>query len=550
MLFLFSIVWCSLVYSGLAISTDLSTFATGAQGLRLIGEDENQLAYSVANVGDFDQDGIDDFVVGAPFYDMGGGLALIILGGDFSSATEIDAATFASGSRGMRVLGGRSVGGMLAGWSVGAAGDINNDGYDDALVGTTAFTGVIYVIFGTVRPYSDILLESFIAGTSGFRIVGPPESYLSSDVLSLRGNVGDLNGDGYNDMAVSSSQADDLPKFSCGAVWIIFGQPSTTTVSDIILSNLESESRGIHIAGAASNNFTGVSIANAGDVNGDSINDLLVGGLASPEQDFPGAVYLIYGSHNMTSWDLLNFTTGSAGVRFLGEDGSRLGQSVTSIGDINDDGLADFAMSAPYARPLSRFRAGIIYVIYGSRTVQSADVSMASFSAGSRGYAIYGNVNAANLGSSISAAGDQNQDGVPDLLVAASGTSSVYIMYSSAAVRSTNIDLATSSWMRWTFALPADDTAQVLMVDGGKDFNGDGHPDLLLGSSSAAVTPAAGGAVRRNGGVAFALIGPFIPTTSAPSEAPTAEPSIRTYDFHLYVRQVRDGKCQVSCNTC
>jgi hypothetical protein len=133
------------------------------------------MAYSIAFAGDFDQDGTEDFVVSVPLYNRSTGLALIVLGGSFTEAIDIDTTTFKSGSRGMRVVSTTIR--MLLGGSVGAAGDINQDGYADVLVGALISDndkGAVYVIFGRPGPYADLSVSTMTAGASGFKITTDP----------------------------------------------------------------------------------------------------------------------------------------------------------------------------------------------------------------------------------------------------------------------------------------------------------------------------------------------------------------------------------------
>jgi hypothetical protein len=131
---------------------DLSSFVSGSdQGVRLIGaSDGTHSGNSVAIIGDFDADGTKDFVIGAP--QMGNkGAAFIILGA--AHTTEIDTSYLTSGSDGMKIVGANF--GDQLGYSVGAAGDVNDDGYDDCMCGAPGAgtllkpnAGTVYMIFG------------------------------------------------------------------------------------------------------------------------------------------------------------------------------------------------------------------------------------------------------------------------------------------------------------------------------------------------------------------------------------------------------------------
>jgi hypothetical protein len=508
------------------VLTDLATFTPGVDGVRLIGQAGESLAKSMAYAGDFNKDGIQDFIVGIPNYKKdiyaNAGLALVILGGKFRSKTEIDTATFTSGRRGMRILGRSPTGydWMNLGRVVSAAGDVNSDGYADVLIGAAGqanFNGVIYVIFGKAGPYTDLFVETMTAGALGFTILGKYNAYqdFPSTFYDIRGALGDINGDGHDDIMVHSFD------YGQPEVCIIFGKASTAKVVDVDLSNLGSA--GIMIKGTRCCYQLGFSVAKVGDVNGDGRNDILIG--APGYNSKAGAVYLFYGSRTMAGMVISQFYTGRMGILFVGGSAeAELGHSTTGLGDINGDGLADFAMGSPGASPLARTFAGAVYVIFGSRKVRSADVNVSSITAGPTGYAIYGS-SFSYLGTSLSRAGDQNQDGIPDILIGAINPGRVHIVYGTATTASTYVDIVTARMYSFEYS---DGWLLYSIPDGGLDFNGDGFPDLLIGDYLSTVTPAEGGAARSNAGVGFAVFGPYIPTfpTTAPTEAPSVEPTV------------------------
>jgi hypothetical protein len=198
---------------------DLSSFVSGShQGVRLIGaSDGTHSGNSVAIIGDFDADGTKDFVIGAP--QMGNkGAAFIILG----AARKIDTSSFTSGSGGMKIVGANF--GDQLGYSVGAAGDVNDDGYDDCMCGAPGAgtllkpnAGIVYMIFGKGGPYSDLVLSSFSTGSAGFSIVGGAAgNQLGFCTSCLRGALGDVNGDGVADFAVGSANADYASRNEAG----------------------------------------------------------------------------------------------------------------------------------------------------------------------------------------------------------------------------------------------------------------------------------------------------------------------------------------------
>jgi hypothetical protein len=187
----------------------------------------NPMSGSKISAGDFNGDTILDFVVGSPpgFTDYA---AVIILGG--SVARELSATDFSSGPNGVKILS--STLNAQQGTFVGAAGDINNDGLDDILVGALSSEskrGAVYVVFGFVGPYKDLYLKDISNSKIGFVITGAVvTNRLNSPPACLHGAIGDVSGDDNEDIAIGDAS---------GAVFIIYGKPSYAPVADIDLDN-------------------------------------------------------------------------------------------------------------------------------------------------------------------------------------------------------------------------------------------------------------------------------------------------------------------------
>jgi hypothetical protein len=118
--------------------------------------------------------------------------------------------------------------------------------------------------------------------------------------------------------------------------------------------------QGFIIQGDAANDRAGSSVSNAGDVNGDGIDDLIIGARYS------GAAYVVYGRADSTrgTVDLTNLSA-TRGFEIQGGNSSfRVGSSVSSAGDVNGDGVDDLIVGAP-AGYYGGYRAGEAYVIYG-----------------------------------------------------------------------------------------------------------------------------------------------------------------------------------------
>lgn len=300
-------------------------------------------------------------------------------------------------------------------------------------------------------------------------------------------------------------------------MWVIFGKnTSTFTTIDLLFANFGNN--GIYYTGALAEDNLGSSVAPAGDFNGDGIADFLIGAAGTdraPGSD-DGAAYLIYGSKTaLITMDMSTFSTNSAGVRFLGADTTdRLGLGLSGVGDVNDDGFDDIALGAPYATPPTppiRISGGMVFVIYGNDgTYGPTGVNLRDFLDFSKGFQIYGS----GVLGYPSPAGDVNGDGVNDILVnGVSTTATSHIIYGQKTIRTTHVDTRSDSVM--TFA-HSGNSFLGSGADGGKDVNGDGIPDILLGAWF----------VSNLRGSAWMLPGPFALPTDAPTTAPTIVPTI------------------------
>ena len=252
----------------------------------------------------------------------------------------------------------------LAGFSVSNAGDVDRDGLDDILIGAPFAdpngnngAGEVYVIFGSIAPFTSPFDLSSLDGTNGFVINGIDTDELAGTSVS---NAGDVNGDGVDDILIGAPSADRNGNNEPGEAYIIFGSNAPFTspfTSPFDLSSLDG-TNGFVINGIDTDNFAGVSVSNAGDVNGDGFDDIIVGAPLTPGG--VGQAYVIFGSNAGFSSSLdLSSLDGTQGIIVNGIGSAGTGQSVSAAGDMNGDGLDDFVIGAP------RDAAGIVYVVFG-----------------------------------------------------------------------------------------------------------------------------------------------------------------------------------------
>nr|WP_208673957.1 FG-GAP repeat protein [Synechococcus elongatus]AZB73754.1 hypothetical protein DOP62_11755 [Synechococcus elongatus PCC 11801] len=469
----------------------------GSNGFRINGINEFDFSgRSVSNAGDVNGDGIDDLIIGAFGADNFTGQSYVVFGSRNSFGSNLNLSAL-NGINGFRIDGINAF--DYSGWSVSSAGDINGDGIDDLIIGTNraglngnAGAGQSYVIFGKdvarQGSFDPVLALSSLNGSNGFRINGNgiDPSYSSGFSVS---NAGDINGDGIDDLIIG----DPFPSNNTGQSYVIFGKKGATR-ADINLVTFAPED-GFRINSSLANSFFSFSVSNAGDVNGDGIDDLIIGAYRDLVDDRPesGQSYVIFGKKESRADINLATLNASDGFRITGmKSGDRSGFSVSNTGDVNGDGIDDLIIGAPFASPDGKLYSGQSYVVYGKLGATRADIDLLTF-APDDGFRINGIKSDDRSGRSVSNAGDVNGDGIDDLIIGApfadpNGDSSgqSYVIFGKLGATRADINLATldgSDGFRINGI--SDINYSGFSVSSAGDVNGDGVDDLIIGAYAA-----------------------------------------------------------------
>ncbi len=428
----------------------LSTTASWTQSGTQAGE---QYGFTAATAGDVNGDGYSDIVIGAPEYDnanTAGGRVFVYYG----SATGPSA----TANWTKEVNSGFTLSERF-GYSVATAGDVNGDGYSDLIVGALTFTtnvsatwsqGKAFVFHGSASGLS--------ANANWSATVAISNAWFGASVSS----AGDVNGDGYSDVVVGCPFWTQFTSSTEGKAFVYHGSAS----------GLSGSANWSYNAGEPYNQQYASDVATAGDVNGDGYSDILVGQERYNSNIFAGynegRVFAFYGSSTGLS-ATPNWTK-------VGPQQSLFGTSISTAGDVNGDGYSDALIGAPQANG-GQEGEGRIYVYNGSSTGLSASPNWIGES----------NQLYADLGHSVSTAGDVNGDGYGDIVAGAfiydngqNDEGAVFGWFGSSTGLGANGSVANADWT----VESNEDTAyfgERVALAG--DVNGDGYSDVLVSSN-------------------------------------------------------------------
>jgi FG-GAP repeat len=376
----------------------------------------------------------------------------------------------------------------LAGAAVAAAGDVNGDGRDDVIVASPG-SRTAHLVFGGDTPSEAELgtLDPSWGFSIGSLPVPEPFDFASDDtdleMLSLVDQVqvsgiGDLDGDGLDDVAIGVPGASPDGVEASGSVYVVYGSDEEGKVDARALGT-----RGFRIDGPDYFWRLGQAVAGGGDLNGDDQVDLVVGGREHfGRQDFTAAQgkpvsWVVLGGERLTGVVRLDRRAApTRGWRIGG-----VGSSLAVAGDTNGDGLDDLVGGDAYNRMEA---PGYAAIVHGRRAVRTRiDTARAR-----PGVVSLRVVHGRMIGSEVAAAGDQNRDGLADVAVVShdlAGGARAHVVFGRRRPRPLRLDRMGSAGAAIELGRVADDNFWPATLALAGDVDGDKRQDIVVGIAPA-----------------------------------------------------------------
>ncbi len=435
-----------------ALDYDLSTEVDAS----FIGENEAHCGVSVSHAGDVNNDGYDDFIIGGYQYNNYQGKTYLFYGNgtsisQFDLNMDIDLACNAS------FIGESTY--SYSGYSIGAAGDVNNDNYDDIIIGAYNASnkfGKAYIVYGNESLPKDMNLA--VANAS---FIGEKEDSWAG--FSVAG-IGDFNKDSYDDFIIGAKYYENELNHRTGRAYIIYGNQS-------LGNNINLSQANITIDGEHHDEQFAQDVAYGGDINNDGFTDVLMSAHRYPNSGSRGRTYIFYGNNSYPS--IIKAVNANATI--TGKiDGIFSGRAISGGSDINHDSYDDIIIGA-YRYDGEKGKA-FIYLgndtFFGDHDLENANITFT------------GENNGDHAGSSVEFGGDFNGDGISDFVIGAdqysgSHDGKSYLFYGNTSFPSDiSVSLANKTFTG-EFSVGYQSGYSHSLIG---DYNGDGLVDLLIGA--------------------------------------------------------------------
>ncbi|KAA6439309.1 T9SS type A sorting domain-containing protein [Dyadobacter flavalbus] len=394
------------------------------------------LGHSLNTAGDVNGDGYSDIIVGASMYDNGQANegAVFVHYGSVQGINTIAAITLEKNQAEAQF-----------GNSVASAGDVNGDGYSDVIIGALFYDN------GESNEGAGFVYHGSSVGLSAISVSTLEGNQAAAQLGNIVASAGDVNGDGYSDV-IAGAPLYDKGQVNEGAAFVWMGKADgVSSLANVKIEKDKPEA------------LFGLSVAKAGDVNGDGFGDIIVGapGFDNGQND-EGAAFVYPGSASGIHVNAFTMLESNKADAYFGK-------SVSGAGDVNGDGYDDVIVGAPYYSG-GQLYEGAASVYYGS----ASGINIIFFTQ------LESNHADALFGYSLANAGDVNGDGYGDIVIGAQNydndkfhEGAIYVYHGSQA-----------GILPQSFLLIESDKETAYLgasVSGAGDVNADGFADIIAG---------------------------------------------------------------------
>lgn len=472
--------------------------------------------FAVSNAGDVDGDGLDDILIGAlgagqpdrPY----SGLTTLVFGSALARADQananIELATLQP-TEGVHIWGRSAE--DRSGVAVSGAGDIDGDGLADIVIGAqraevqgVPLAGEVLVVFGkallAARGADGVVDGAKLLPRDGVIITGSTGNHVGWSVA----RAGDVDADGLSDLVIGGW----APVGSPGAATVLAGHAinaASQTTGTLDLSDPPSGGS-LVLHGVSRNDFVGLEVSGAGDINADGYDDVLLGasGAVIDGTVHAGAAYIVSGvaiAATMRAGETeiaIESLLGRGATTLSGATfGDNTGRAVAAAGDVDRDGQADILIGAWSAQPAGKHWCGSVYLVFGRALADRAQDLIAHVDLSNLiergGITIRGAAPDDYAGWAVSGAGDVNGDGFADILVGAHGadpSGAAYLLFGAALAEAVGrggeaavLELADLP-ARIGLKLEGRQSGSTLghRVSAAGDVDGDGLSDVIIGA--------------------------------------------------------------------